>query len=198
MAAASLRALLARSIDYAGLFPPADLALEPALRNYAEYVRVADAWMLGAFILPVAQFEAASARLHPFDAKYPLRVSALGIKTSNIAALLAALETTQTAIHSFSETLSICQLEMPLPSGADSELLRKTRAVLGDVDVNLFLEAAADAAERTIQLIAENNSNQPGFQIDLNSEPAASRRMPFHRRRRLRSLSSRPLNTACR
>jgi RHS repeat-associated protein len=43
---ASLRALLDRSIDYAGMFPPCSLALEPALENQARYVRSADAWML--------------------------------------------------------------------------------------------------------------------------------------------------------
>ena len=37
--AASLRALLAHTIDYAGMFPPCQLALEPALKNQAEYLR---------------------------------------------------------------------------------------------------------------------------------------------------------------
>jgi len=36
---ASLRALLDQAIDYAGMFPPCALALEPALRNQASYVR---------------------------------------------------------------------------------------------------------------------------------------------------------------
>ena len=78
MPAASLRALLADAIDYAGLFPPASLTLEPALRNHAEYVRLPDAWMLGTFILPVAEFDAAARRLSPFKNEYPLRISALG------------------------------------------------------------------------------------------------------------------------
>ena len=38
MATASLRALLTQAIDYAGLFPPAELALEPALKNHAAFV----------------------------------------------------------------------------------------------------------------------------------------------------------------
>jgi hypothetical protein len=37
-AAAPIRALLAGSIDYAGLFPPASLELEPALANHGRYV----------------------------------------------------------------------------------------------------------------------------------------------------------------
>ena len=36
MPAASLEALLAKSIDYAGMFPPCSLALEPALQNQAQ------------------------------------------------------------------------------------------------------------------------------------------------------------------
>src|ERR1039458_9035748 len=61
MAAASLHALLARSIDYAGMFRPCSLALGPALKNQAQYVRSPDSWVLSAFVLPIAKFDAASA-----------------------------------------------------------------------------------------------------------------------------------------
>ena len=87
-AAAPLHALLERSIDYAGLFPPASLALEPALRNHAGYVLTSDSWMLGAFILPVAQFDAASESMAQFNREHPLRISALGGKTDSAAAFL--------------------------------------------------------------------------------------------------------------
>src|SRR5437660_954878 len=59
MPAASLQALLAYSIDYAGMFPPCSLALESALQNHANYVRSPEAWMLNTFVLPVEQFDAA-------------------------------------------------------------------------------------------------------------------------------------------
>jgi len=39
-------------IDYAGMFPPASLSLEDAVRNYEEYARGEYAWMLGRFIVP--------------------------------------------------------------------------------------------------------------------------------------------------
>ena len=70
MPAASLHALLARSVDYAGLFPPCSLALEPAMRNQASYTRTDDAWMLGSFVLPVAKFEDAKNYLSAFDQKH--------------------------------------------------------------------------------------------------------------------------------
>jgi len=88
MPADSLRALLARSIDYAGMFPPCSLGLEPALKNQAEYVRSPDAWMLGAFVLSAEQFDAAKQLLSPFDAQHPLRVAALGPKTASADAFL--------------------------------------------------------------------------------------------------------------
>jgi hypothetical protein len=51
---ASLRALLAGAIDYAGLFPPAALPLDKAFPNYLDYRQTSDAWMLGRFVIPAA------------------------------------------------------------------------------------------------------------------------------------------------
>ncbi len=160
-AAAPVRALLERSIDYAGLFPPASLALEPALRNQAGYVCTPDSWMLGAFILPAAQFDAASESLSQFNREHPLRVSALGSKTDSVAAFLERLTSTREAIGSFrarhNAAASITQLEMPLPDDFDAEPLKEAHSIIDDLNLNAFWEAPADAAERTIKLIAETN-----------------------------------------
>jgi len=48
----SLRALLEGLIDYAGLFPPAALSMQDAVRNYARYREGAHAWALGRFVVP--------------------------------------------------------------------------------------------------------------------------------------------------
>ena len=47
--------LLRDLIDYAGLFPPASLAMTSAVANYKMYARSDWSWILGRFILPVAQ-----------------------------------------------------------------------------------------------------------------------------------------------
>ena len=123
MPAASLQALLAESIDYAGMFPPCSLALEPALQNHANYVRSPEAWMLNAFVLPVEQFDAAKELLSPFDPLHPLRVAALGPKTADAEAFLEALEKADTAIRSLSsnvDLISISHLEMFLPDDVGS------------------------------------------------------------------------------
>src|SRR4051794_1750480 len=81
--APALRALLSRSIDYAGLFPPAELPLDLSLRNYADYLRTDEFWMLNSFVLPIAKFSAAADHFSQFDSARPLRISALAGKSEN-------------------------------------------------------------------------------------------------------------------
>jgi hypothetical protein len=168
MGLASLRALLAHSIDYAGLFPPANLALEAALFNHSQYVRVPESWMLGAFILPVAEFDAAARHLSDFDSEHPLRISALGPRTDNTEAFLKSLSATIDAIATFQsrfDTAGIEQLEMPLPGEINAELLKAIRERLGHSDLKTFWEAKADAAERITELLSENNAANVGHKL---------------------------------
>src|SRR2546423_1740341 len=171
--AASLRALLARSIDYAGMFPRCQLELEPSLKNQAQYLRTADAWMLSAFVLPVQQFGAAKQLLTEFDPLHPLQVSALGPKTENAVAFREALAKTDAAIRSLSvhnvDLVSVSQLEMFLPHDVDSPLLSEARSTLGSLPT--FWEAPSSRAEQTISLVAELNSNadSPTFGYKLRT-----------------------------
>ena len=164
MAPASLRALLERFIDYAGLFPPANLALDPALKNHAEYVRSADSWMLGAFILPIAQFETAAALLQQFDETHALEVSALGPKTNDAESFVATVDGAATAIRAFAQAhggiATVTQLEMPLPSDIDVHALAAARDALEALPA--FWEAPAATAESTIALVAEHNASASG------------------------------------
>src|SRR4029450_8794450 len=161
MPAASLRALLAPSIDYAGMFPPCSLALEPALINQAEYVRSPQAWMLGAFVLPTERFDATKQLLSQFDAQHPLRVAALGPKSASADAFLEALDDADATTRSLSrhnvDLISISHLEMFLPNDVDVASLNEARSILGDLPV--FWEAPPDGAEQTIALLAEFNSD---------------------------------------
>lgn len=161
---ASLRALLHESIDYAGMFPPCSHDLETALRKHGEYVRSPDAWMLSTFVLPVVQFDAAAKSIAMFDRKYPLRVSALGPKTENASAFRMALKETVEAIRTFCarhrEHAVINQLEMVIPPDVDLKLLTEARAMIGEVQFAVFLEAPAESAERVIDLLAKHESEK--------------------------------------
>ncbi len=165
MAPASLRALLAHSIDYAGLFPPANLELEPALRNYAEYIRVPEAWMLGPFILPVAQFDTAARGISQFEKKYPLGVSALGPRTDSAQDFVQSVAASMDSIASFrraeSGLATVEQFEMPLPADVNGDLLHAVRSRT-ESDLATFWEASAEAADRVTELLAGNNRANSG------------------------------------
>ena len=55
--AATLRAMMRRLVDYAGLFPPAARSMTDAVARYAAHLSSADAWMLGRFVVPVERLE---------------------------------------------------------------------------------------------------------------------------------------------
>src|SRR5438445_226467 len=83
MPTASLQALLAKSIDYAGMFPPCSLALQPAFQNHAKYVWSPEAWMLNTFVLPVEQFDSTNQLPIKFTAglHHPIRQFRDEVKT---------------------------------------------------------------------------------------------------------------------
>ena len=165
MPVASLRALLTGAIDYAGLFPPASLTLEPALKNHAEYVRSPESWMLGAFILPWAKFEDVSSNLAQFDVEHRLCISALGPKTENAAEFIEALFSGSEPIRAFDArhgaTASITQIEMTLPNEPGASLADTNRALAG-LDLPVFWEAPVDEAERTVGFVAERRATGTG------------------------------------
>ncbi len=73
-------ALLDGLIDYAGLFPPASLDMDFAVRAYAEYRNGPDAASLGRFIVPASRLADFAKTLAPFlenDSREPWRVSVI-------------------------------------------------------------------------------------------------------------------------
>src|SRR6267378_691408 len=80
------RVLLRDLIDYAGLFPPASLAMAPSVANYDAYLRSEWSWILGRFIVPVArlaEFEEAFAGL-------PTPTPGTGFTTWRLSVLLGS------------------------------------------------------------------------------------------------------------
>lgn len=54
---ASVRALLAGAIDYAGLFPPSAVSMSEAVLNYATYRNSNYGWLLGRFVVSSARLD---------------------------------------------------------------------------------------------------------------------------------------------
>jgi hypothetical protein len=121
MTTSAIRALMTALVDYAGLFPPASLALEPALHNYAAYLKSDDAWMLARFVCPAAELKETAPHVDLFSDNYPLAISALGRKSASADEFIANLRAGLNEIATFREAhgprVSVEQLEAPLPPG---------------------------------------------------------------------------------
>lgn len=76
---AAVRVLLSRLVDYAGLFPPAQLEMEMAVRQYAAYRAGHASWMLGRFVLPASKLDhfARAVTPHLASGGEPWRLSVL-------------------------------------------------------------------------------------------------------------------------
>ncbi|MEM8930082.1 MAG: hypothetical protein AAGE94_02840 [Acidobacteriota bacterium] len=66
-----IKNLLSGLVDYAGLFPPARLEMDPAVAEFARQRRTDEAWILGRFVVPTARLDELSAAMdrqrHPDD-----------------------------------------------------------------------------------------------------------------------------------
>lgn len=148
----SLRALLTGIIDYAGMFPPASLPLDQAIRNYARYRTEAESWMLGKFICPAGKLEELSGHVPKlFASGPPLRLSILlgGGKSSaeflaNVRRELKLAEEfcqrhrQEAVIESFEARLPADFGEWSTPELADQFV--KGQLALGLADSECFLE----------------------------------------------------------
>jgi hypothetical protein len=112
-------AFLAHLIDYAGLFPPASLSLETAIRNYAAYRTGGDAWMLGRFIISASRLNELEPYVPLFSSKMPLAISVVGSKSTNTTDCLKGLQNDLAQVTRFrdryGDTIEIGVFEMPLP-----------------------------------------------------------------------------------
>ncbi len=80
----AVRGALSHLIDYAGLFPPARLALADAWAEYRRAQATPQAWILGRFIIPASQLAAL-----PQPLEGPLSVIVDGVGLDRIATLRA-------------------------------------------------------------------------------------------------------------
>ncbi|MBA4537501.1 hypothetical protein H1Z61_10245 [Bacillus aquiflavi] len=115
----SLHVLLERLIDYAGLFPPANLSLIKAIENYANYINSNDSWMLGPFIIPVAKINELPHYRELFLNKKALELSVVGRKSSDEEQCFVQFREDLKLIHHFSRENSdwsnVKVYEIPLP-----------------------------------------------------------------------------------
>lgn len=115
----SARVLLGQILDYAGLFPPADLPLDRAVINYSTYRHVPNAWLLARFVCPAARLADLEAFAHIFDPADPFLVSVLASKSASSEAFpatfaedLAAIDAVQRR-HAGGVRANMVELRLP-------------------------------------------------------------------------------------
>lgn len=173
---ASLRALLTELIDYAGLFPPARLPLDQAIRNYARYRQENDAWMLGRFIVPVSRLE----DLEPYHEELfridpPFTFSILGRGGGSLTEFFTHLRDDLRDLAAFrkrhGDRVRVDVLEVRLPPDLSNPLLPdaapnlyKSLSVFPMVDLFPFCEAPG-RPEDLLQQLAQLPSDRVGFKL---------------------------------
>lgn len=151
---ASFRNFMTGLIDYAGLFPPASLDIETALRNYTGYLTGNDGWMLGRCIVPAAQ-------LHRVVLHSGFRCSVI------VSPAVSREELDQ--LRTFTGRVEMVETRLADNAGtadqvADQLLHLKTRLGQASLrDVQLFVETGSTAP--AAEAIAAFNSRGSGGEV---------------------------------
>ncbi len=168
----TLTALLHRSLDFAGLFPPASLAVPEALRLFHHEQAATSVGMLSRFVCPVPRLEEVAAAN---AGAQPLVISALPRGGRNAGESLANLETDFSAIrrlaqlHATDLTIDTVELRPPadaLPAPALRKWLGAIQALLGRHAGGIrqvFVELApSPALASQLELLAEHATRPAG------------------------------------
>src|SRR5262249_44761945 len=130
----SLQALLAAIVDYAGLFPPAQLPLAEAIHCYARYRQGPDHWMLGRFVCPAQRLGELSPFLPELFSSGPaLAISALGRGGNSATEFLSGLRADLDAVARFAANhperveVTVYEVRVPAPlfAAQPTEAVRK-------------------------------------------------------------------------
>lgn len=173
----SFKVFMEEIIDYAGLFPPADLSLDTSIQKYSKYRKSEDSWMLSRYIIPASRLS----ELEPyhdtlFQEGQPFAFSVLGKGTQMISDYWDELQDVIKAITQFHSTqgervtTEILEIKLPreavLANDADllAEIYGKTAAKLDSLDSlpnQVFFEGFFEENwKKEIRLILETLNKQ--------------------------------------
>jgi len=133
--------LLSKSIDYAGLFPPAGLPVSEAIEMFKRYLQGRESWIINSIVLPIDRLTEAAG----FFGDTPLRLTAIPRSTEDSHQWLGRLEEDCSQLRSFLAAhplIAIQALEIPLPKPGDaSEIAKRVEELVPLVnDQRVFLE----------------------------------------------------------
>lgn len=116
----SVHPFMEKLIDYAGLFPPAELPMLAAIQQYHSYMHDQDHWMLGKFVIPVERLTELASYKWMFSAEHPLSLSVIGNRSRTAAECLnlltGSLEWIEEFRNQYQLAAAVQSLELPLPA----------------------------------------------------------------------------------
>jgi hypothetical protein len=154
--------LLSKSIDYAGLFPPASLPMSEAIEKFKQYLNGRESWIVSSIVLPIDRL---TEIVGSFD-NVPCRLTAIPRRTEDPHLWLGRLEEDCSHLRSFLAAhpqVAFQALEIPLPKpGGTSEMAKRVEELVpllnehrvflelppGDSSFREELDAAIAALER--------------------------------------------------
>ena len=187
----SLRAFMEGIIDYAGLFPPSELPLDPAIHNYARYREGEDSWMLSRFIIPASRLlELKAYHEELFVKGEPFEFSVLGSKTDTAEEFRGEVESIVRHCAEFHQQhrgrVTTDILEIKLPEEAvqanDEQMLEgllsytaRSFSTSLRLPGQIFYETAlSESWENDLETVlrAVANHNEPGEEFSASSSYA--------------------------
>jgi hypothetical protein len=133
--------LLSKSIDYAGLFPPASLPMSEAIEAFKRYLNGRESWIISSIVLPIDRLTDLAGSLDDT----PCRLTAIPRRTEDSHLWLGRLEEDCSHLRSFLAAhpqVAIQALETPLPKPGDASEIAKRVEELAPLvnEYRVFLE----------------------------------------------------------
>ncbi len=190
-----LRTFLGRIIDYAGLFPPAQLEMDPAVSNYEAHLRGPHAWMLGRFVCPVGQFGSFVSALgsEHRDAE-PVRVTAIARPLVSAAEIGTQLHEDLLSIHDLHRrsggvaVVECVELRLPPQAAATPTAAQDAMDAIALQIVEAGTRAGASLLETymepeslqssTLANLIEAASGRPGFGVKVRCGGPSAESIP--------------------
>ncbi|NWF64814.1 MAG: hypothetical protein HXY38_10965 [Chloroflexi bacterium] len=164
---------MSRILDYAGMYPPANLPLDEAFKNFIAYQSDPNAWMLSRFVIPAQRLSELSA----FDER--LSFTTLGRGGKDIDEFLANLNLDVADIRAFEDTHPTARVDMyetTLPASCLTDKFTANAIVIRAADtlnkngITVFFEAPFGEgwqarAEKLLRALRKVKDKHVGFKL---------------------------------
>lgn len=155
----ALRILLEGVIDYAGLFPPAKLTMEPAVEEFLAIREGPDAWLVTRFACPASRLPELAEELEKHEMAEPVPITVIGSNGKDKHHWDTALALDAKALAKFHEIAHlrgrIESYESRLPDNHHTEACLRSLEQLGADET--FVEVPwAEGMEESVACIAES------------------------------------------